>query len=269
MREIKLNDQQIKEELSSMLKTFADYCEENNLSYFLDSGTLLGAVRHKGFIPWDDDIDIVMPREDYERLGRLSQTNPIDPDYFVAGIDLKNCPYPFIKVFNRKIRISNSMNSLHPYLWLDVFPLDGFHEMREQEMKKSISFFRRNALLLEKACCRFGSGRTLPHKIANLPLIAFARIRGAYYWGAKIDAYSKQYKIDQCEYLAELAWGGIAAYMERDAFLKPALVEFEGNVYKAPGSYDAYLRRAYGDYMQLPPVDQRVSHGLEAVKTTD
>lgn len=119
MSEIKLDERQIKEELSIMLKKFADYCDENNLSYFLDSGTLLGAARHKGFIPWDDDIDVVMPREDYERLERLLRTTPIDRDYFVASIDLKNCPYPFVKIFNRNIRITNTVNSLLPiYGWI-------------------------------------------------------------------------------------------------------------------------------------------------------
>lgn len=266
MRERKLNDQQIKEELSIMLKKFAEYCDENHLSYFLDGGTLLGAVRHKGFIPWDDDIDIIMPREDYERLVFISQTQPIDPDYIVACIDLKNCPYPFIKIFNRNIRITNTMNSLHPYLWLDIFPLDGFRELSDRELKKDARYLRRNALLLEKACCRFGSGKTPLRKFVNLFLIAFAKIPGAYFWGRRIDTYCKRYKISQSKFLAEIAWGGIGCFMETDAFLEPVLLEFEGNLYKAPASFDEYLRKNYGNYMELPPVEERVNHGIEAEK---
>lgn len=269
MREMKLNDQQMKDEMNQMLKKFADYCDENHLSYYLDGGTLLGAVRHKGFIPWDDDIDIAMPREDYERLVSLSQTQPIDPDYFVACIDLKNCPYPFIKIFNRNIRITNTMNTLHPYLWLDIFPLDGFRELSDYEMKRDARYLSRNALLLEKACCQFGSGKTPLRKFVNLFLIAFAKIPGAYFWGRKIDTYCKRYKISESEYLAQLAWGGIEFYLEKEAFLEPVLVEFEGNFYKAPGSIDEYLRKHYGNYMELPPIEKRVNHGIKAVKYLD
>lgn len=141
--------------------------------------------------------------------------------------------------------------------------------MSEQEMKKSVKFFRRNALLLEKACCRFGSGKNPLRKFLNLFLIAFAKIPGPYYWGRTIDTYSKRYKISESKYLTQLSWGGIESYMEKEAFLTQVLVEFEGNLYKAPSSYDTYLRRIYGDYMQLPPIDQHVNHGIEAVKYRD
>lgn len=266
MDQMKLNNQQLKNELSIMLKNFADYCEENNLVYFLTAGTLLGAVRHKGFIPWDDDVDVVMPREDYERLEQLSQTKPIAPDYYVMGIDLKNCPYPFIKIFNKSIKLENSLNSLHPHLWLDVFPLDGFKKMDEKKMKRTAKSLNLCGLFLEKACCEFGSGKTPLRKFANVFFIAFAKIAGAYFWGEKIDRYCKRYKISECEYLAPMAWGGIRFYMPKEEFLQPILVEFEGNSYKAPGSYDLYLKKHYGDYMQLPPVEQRINHGIHAVK---
>lgn len=155
------------------------------------------------------------------------------------------------------------------YSNLDIFPLDGFRELSDCEMTRDARYISRNALFLEKACCRLGSGKTPLRKFVNLFLTVFAKIPGAYFWGQKIDTYCKRYKISESEYLALLAWGGIGCFMPADDFLEPVLLEFEGNLYKAPGSYNEYLRKKYGNYMELPPVEKRVNHGLAAVKVTD
>ena len=119
----------------SMLEKFAKYCDSNHIRYALCGGTLLGAIRHKGFIPWDDDIDILVSRPDFEKLQKIKKTI-IAPDLFISNIENKSS-LPFIKIYNPKYKIYEENIDLTEgeFIWLDVFPTDGLPD-NERDAKQ-------------------------------------------------------------------------------------------------------------------------------------
>ena len=130
----------IQDKILSILKEFINICEENNLTYYALGGTLLGAVRHQGFIPWDDDIDIGMPREDYEKFKKIA-SNVLPENYKFLNEDILNYKKAFsvIRDDSTKIIMNYSKEELVESLWIDIFPLDG---MPSNVLKKKIHSLR-------------------------------------------------------------------------------------------------------------------------------
>ena len=140
----KISDEDMKVLALTMLKDVAKFCDDHNIKYYLCGGTLLGAVRHKGFIPWDDDIDIMMPRPDYLRF--LELYNGTNPRYVVKGIENDDRYWrPFAKVFDLHTELDEpiyNVKGLTNHVFLDVFPVDGIPDdtftrikrFREQEI---------------------------------------------------------------------------------------------------------------------------------------
>ena len=116
-----LSPEEIKSSQLKILDYFVKVCEGNNLRYYLCGGTLLGAIRHKGFIPWDDDIDVFMPRPDYNALLKLELQPPFQLRYFAK----KNSLQPFIKIVDNSTMAKEKNSSLPTAIWIDVFPIDG------------------------------------------------------------------------------------------------------------------------------------------------
>ena len=258
-----MDHKQLQARLVQIMEIFTEYCDENNLQYILFGGTLLGAVRHKGFIPWDDDIDIAMPREDYERLHTIIKEKPLKKGYCMESIRLGNSPYPFAKIIDTNTIIINSKSSLHKSLWIDVFPLDGVPEMAKyKRMKRTL---RISGFLLENACCMYGSGKSKLRAFVKMFVIAYARIKGAYYYGSKIDELAKRNKIQDCEYVSLVVWGPTNVYWKKDFLYNISYMEFEGRKYKVSSGWDEFLSLAYGDYMKLPPKKDRITHNIEAI----
>ena len=258
-----LSPDELKKALFDITLDVVKYCDAHNLKYIMIGGTLLGAVRHKGFIPWDDDIDLGMPREDYDRLHELVKTEPIGDNYKLVSITANNSPYPFAKVLDMNTKIVNSNTSLHTELWVDIFPLDGYNTLDEKTLIRNHKKMNRLALLLENACCKYGNGKTLFRRIAKTPVIAFSRIKGAEYYGKKMDKIAQQYPLSTSPYAAGSAWGGIKAALPKEKMLTTCELEFEGTMLKAPVGYKEYLEKMYGDYMTLPPENQRFNHDLK------
>ena len=256
---LSLREIQLKE--LELLCWFDELCEKNGLYYTLAGGTLLGAIRHKGFIPWDDDIDVLMPRPDYDRL--LSMTD-IDkemlPDY-VQFNSWKNTnggePVPYIKMNNTNVYIDDQYSVTDKYLWIDVFPMDGCPES-EQELKtfyhKIMSF--RHVLTLKNA--KLGRGKNIAKKLLK-PFIRLALLPFSMETLCrKYDKFVKTYPFEGTGSIAGMAWGyGPQEKVSRKAWMKPVKVQFEGHAFNAPSNYHEYLTNLYGDYMQLPPEDQR------------
>lgn len=250
-----------------MFKYFIDFCEMHGLTYYLAGGTMLGAIRHKGFIPWDDDIDLLLPRPDFERLIRLHKEYNQDTPYEVATYRLGNLNRAFIRIFNKNIRVEKEFidDEYDKYLWLDIFPLDGLPS-DEQELRsfyKKLNWYRR-MLLWKRA--RFGTGKTLVAKIVKqvikiclLPISMKSILE-------KIEELSQSYSIDTAEFVGEATLGlhGVKECNPKEAFLPQVEVEFEGLRVKAMQNYDQYLTLKYGNYMKLPPLEAQETHSIKA-----
>lgn len=151
----KLNSKEQKEILLNILVKFNDYCINNNLKMYLGAGTLLGAIRHQGFIPWDDDVDVYMPRTDYDKLLKnaiKNSGNIENADYLkITEFTLNNSNYPFIKVVDTrtKINLSFNNNSDSSHMWIDVFPIDNVSPSPEvaNNTFKKINLWRKVLML--------------------------------------------------------------------------------------------------------------------------
>lgn len=257
MREIQFEEMK-KIELNILIY-FTEVCEENNLRYYLGGGTLLGAVRHKGFIPWDDDIDVMMPRPDFQKLLSLSINNE---NYNIIKPGTAGYYYNFAKLVDTRTILEEKgikvIDGLGVYI--DIFPLDGMPETPDARKKrfKELNSIRK----------RINNTCLLKPKFHRNPF-AYLNACRIYNSNKNIDLSSLQKKyldsalknsFDDSEFV--FAAGG--AYGARDIFPgkwfeKEIELQFENLSVKAFNGYDFYLTQLYGDYMTLPPEDKRVT----------
>ena len=250
MRE--LNIDEIRSIQLEILKKVSEYCDDNNLRYSLAYGTLIGAIRHKGYIPWDDDIDIVMPRPDYERF--IKSFNTYATDYKVHVTELNsNFIYTFAKVsYNKSILIEDIEVRYEIGINIDVFPIDGVPSIDNPTMKKQ-NFYRN---LASFKTIKINSDRNIIKNIVLiLGKILLKRIN------LKMIDNSKKYSFENEEYCCNISTG----FTEDKAIPKRYLEDFidcffENQKFKASKFYDEWLKSYYGDYMKLPPREKQVSH---------
>ena len=264
MKEMTIND--VKRCAVDILVYIDKICKENNIRYYLCAGTLLGAVRHHGFIPWDDDIDIMMPREEYERLLSIW---PADTDYFfLTHKNTKNFPYAFGKVVDsRTIKIEPLRKSSQIIgVDVDVFPID---ELPDDDIE-AVEFYKKLAekeLNVKRQLYTFTkllSMRSFAHN-----LLVFINRLMEFINFKSVDKMVEDYSILAQRYRGKNTnhWGvttincyGIRERNVKKNYEQVVNVKFEGKEYPAPIGYKVYLTGLYGDYMQLPPVEKRISH---------
>jgi lipopolysaccharide cholinephosphotransferase len=238
-----------------ILEEVAAFCDKNGLTYFLDSGTLLGAIRHQGFIPWDDDIDICMPRKDYERFLKMFGTQ----GHFrlLDHSTIPDCYYAFAKVVDMDTTVKEQGVRNLPELgvWVDIFPLDGLPDGEAERAKFQKKIWAYTRLLAysvadreEQPCdikhrIRWLAGKALGWKWIRRRLVTLA---------SQYDMYKTKYALDN------VCMSQKEQKCPSKAFFHAVDVSFEGKTFKAPEGYDDYLKCLYGDYMQLPPVEERV-----------
>ena len=237
-----------------LLQKTADFCDNNGLRYFLCGGTLLGAIRHKGYIPWDDDIDIAMPRPDYDRF--MKSFNRPENYYQVVNLD-NNADYAFAfaKVFDNRTILKELHYPGSTFgVFIDVFPADGVKEAAQiykiQRLRKFLNTKKANyykRTLSKKIINTFGKFLLLPfsaHQIAK-----------------KIDNEARKYTFGSLPKAGIIVNPfGPGEMVDKSVFDSDVYREFEGREYRVPIGYDKWLRSIYGDYMQLPPVEQQVTH---------
>lgn len=251
-----------------MLVRFSEYCDQNNLCYTLAGGTLLGAIRHKGFIPWDDDIDVMMPRPDYEKFLKMQSEKEV---LVCKSLGNKSLNRPFAKILdlNTVVEFDDHYEKDSSNLWIDVFPIDG---LPKSEWKTKIIYFicrllKRGILVSE---VKLGKERKIIKKILKALFWCPAKIIGSRNFSKLIDNYARKIGFFESDYIGGITWGyGPQEKMPRKEWMDRVKVQFNGKEFWAPGCWDLYLKRLYGDYMQLPPIDKRVTHHINAWKLAD
>lgn len=243
-----------------VLNQVVDFCNEQGLTYFLTGGTLIGAVRHQGYIPWDDDIDISMLREEYEHFIRIFPQN--HPNlYLYCPERVKDSIYPFVKVCLRNTLFHEEAfnDGVNLGINIDLFPIDEIAEdkvddtlkkvfvLRSMGTRKAVKYTTHKGGVLAKiskyvyhkflSCLSY----SYIYKRLNVVIRAGKEGRGLPQKGIVIWGYGKKELVDP------------------SVFEGTTFVAFEGRQYKAPAKYDEWLRHIYGDYMQLPPEEKRIS----------
>ena len=245
-----------------ILLYFKDICEKNNLKFYFCGGCCIGAIRHKGFIPWDDDVDIFMPREDYEKLAEIweEQADTEKYSYVRTTKDhftrlqfamISDNETTFIKTRQWDLDTNHGVR-------IDILPLDGCPNGRFARKMQIMWGLIYSMFIVREA----HSSKGKLFEIAGKILLALAITDNNRYRIAKFaEKRMSKYKISDCEKITELcAW---YQYMvneyPKSAFEEQLYVDFEGYKLPIPVGYDDYLKMAFGDYMKLPPVESQVA----------
>lgn len=258
MKELTL--QEIKEIEFDLLKVFAEFCKENNIRYYLAHGTLLGAIRYKKFIPWDDDIDLLIPREDYDRLLALFKDNE---RYRLFAFEKNpNFRYPFGKfcdMTTRKVEPGYD-NGIELGIDLDLFPLDAWDDDLDKATREA-KYLHRNIFYLTMSKLQKPDSANLIKCFAKSIVMLYCKLLGSKFFINRIHKISRQGG-PESKYLGCKAW---CVYGERgiipaEAFAGTAEVEFEGEKFPAPIGWDQYLTCLFGDYLPEPPKEKQKTH---------
>lgn len=254
------------EELQSfgleILEDVHDFCINNNIQYSIAYGTLIGAIRHKGFIPWDDDVDIIMPRKDYNTFCKCYKSNK----FKVSSIEVDpDCRITFGRVYDDQ---RTKIDSMLPWkkgssgVWIDVFPVDAVeddwhkYELRQKAISKKFGLIQ----LERRALRRFSSEKTFYLKCRLLI------IKTIFFCGMFLPCHikrvikeSKRINWNTTKHFGLMSFDsyGVKDYHSIDLFKKCELMPFENKKFMVLNGYDEYLRNIYGDYMQMPPIEQR------------
>lgn len=244
-----------------VLQAIDKFCADNGIVYSLACGTMLGAVRHKGYIPWDDDIDIYLLREDYIRLIKLFPKTYLERYELVSLERDAQWTRAYAKAFDNRTRIiENSTDNIQIGVNIDVYPIDDVpdDEIQWRKYDRRRRFFQRIDVVKSiRISSRRGVLKNAALLVMKLPFCFLSRKHTARF----LSWYSQRNNGKGYSSVFESVQGMLQKHkFSKGLFSSMVKMPFEDRTFMAFSDYDAYLRNAYGDYMQLPPEDKRVSH---------
>ncbi len=242
-----------------LFRAVSEVCEKHHLRYWITYGTLLGAVRHKGYIPWDDDFDIMMPRADYQKLIRLQkefkapyflQTTQNDEDYYSSFARLRNSNTTGILVSPR--------NTCNNGIYIDIYPLDG--APKPGFKRKALLFTNQTRNVLAHAYVFNVNPSKLTrtaHKILHLPFVPYDPVKTY----KRVNGLAASYRWEDCDYVGLTCFPfkyGMEYISDKSLFDETVWLDYEFMKMPAPAGYDQFLKDSYGeDYMEFPPLEDR------------
>lgn len=250
-----------------ILKVFADFCEKNNLSYFLDAGTLLGAIRHKGYIPWDDDIDVNMPIKDYDKFINLTKKNNGFLNKNIRVEYTEETIYPFLKISDNRTILVEFPNKypMDVEVYIDVFPKVGivddgiktkllcglcsFLGKLHWFSKFSIYAWKKDKSRIKRLIALIGRKVILkPNFFINVQ-------------SKLIHNHINNNPLEKCKYVTTLTNGEFEKRCDKNYFFEFDMINFENQKFKAPKESGKYLECLYSEtYMEIPPLEKQRVH---------
>lgn len=265
----KMSLKELQQSETETLAAFHHFCKAHDLRYCLGGGTALGAVRHHGFIPWDDDIDVMMPRPDYIKFVNLCKDGQMDDIHRLACREMDpDCPSSVARIYDTRTEITFN-NFRVPYTigcWIDVFCFDG---LPSNKRRRDRQFYKMRLLMDLYICCltKFG-GKRRSMSVTLLqyflvPFLPFIRMVGYKRYLNLYDHIVQRYPYEGSEYVGVLAGRACEKEAMRKTDMEPyVLMDFDGYQFYVMKNYDEYLTNLYGDYMTPPPEEEQVSRHL-------
>ena len=274
MSKKKINLKEIQKIELDILIYLDKVCKENNIKYYLSSGTLLGAVKYKGFIPWDDDIDVILMRDEYLKLMDVLKNDNEGRYKLLSIYNSKDYYYPFAKLVDSDTVLTENSKKINGMgIYIDIVPMDGYPDSNTLKHISSVRIIRNlmvrrfrikncirdkfNYMSFTKEKVKFKLFKDLIYSFIDyisLPL-------GYNFWVKIFDKKISKYDIHKCDYIG-VRTGNFGV---REAFLKEDIIEqdfyeFEGMKFTSFKNYDLYLRSKFGDYEKDPEESQKVTH---------
>ena len=253
-----------------ILKDFIKICEENDLTYYMYAGSLLGAIRHNGFIPWDDDLDVIMFRDEFEEFKKIFMSSENEKYELLSNETEKDYFHLLSKLMLKNTRFEEdwvSQVDFHIGINMDIFVLDDLSDdkfKRNYQLKKS--FLYNKLLIMSKI------------KLNDLPFVTKVITHGGYYIlnllkikpstiNKRCLSFLKKFKNPNAEFVFDISATAeeYPQIFRRDDFKSIKKVKFEDIEVNVPSGYDYILKSLYGNYMQLPPKEDRYNHITETL----
>lgn len=261
----KLTIKEIQEVSLEILKQVADLCESLNLRYALIYGTLIGVVRHHGYIPWDDDVDIMMPRPDYNKLLEYLDTHKLPNLTLFNRHTCPEYPYMISRVCDdRYILEMDNEDSVGMGVFIDIYPYDGLGKTKKEAVRFGLKGDRLSSFCYQATRKHFAIETTTSplRKIVKYPVFLVSKMIGKNFFQNKLEKLAGVKDYDSSEYIGCIIWlsGGEKDIFPRKWFDETIMMPFDKYDFRVPKHYDELLRHVYGDYMQLPPENDRIGH---------
>lgn len=262
MKELSLREIQLAE--LNILKKIDNICSKENITYFLFWGTLIGAIRHNGFIPWDDDVDIALPRDGYNKLLNYLKNNkqdiyPLELRHYSVT---KNYIYPIARLVDTSYKVEYfNVEDYGLGLFVDLYPLDGWGNT-DKDARSIANEFKLNQTLITLSGYKhfLPSSKNYLRTLPKYLLYLFAKHKGPNYFIGKADNMAQNNKYEDCKFVGCTSWEAYPQYRIDKKDLVPIKHKFEDGYYNIPQGYDRILRNAYGNYMEFPPIEEQNPH---------
>lgn len=267
MHSAPLTMEQIQKGSLEIVTKIAQLCQQLGLRYYLAYGTLIGAIRHQGFIPWDDDLDIMMCREDYLVLKEyfLTHREELAPLELLCPDTCPDYPYTLPRVSNSDYFIeTENEKDCGLGLFVDIYPLDTVSSDPATYAKETrlSSVYASLCFLSTRLHYARGNTKSFLKRLIKFPAFLLAKLLGKKFFFRKLAKLAAAHAGEDSPYIGVVEWGtdGTKDIYPRTWFGDGIQVPYEGVMLNIPDQYDALLRQYYGDYMQLPPEEDRIAH---------
>lgn len=265
-RQIELKEHQAI--MLNIMSVFADFCDEHGLNYFLDAGTLLGAVRHHGFIPWDNDADVCMTKPDFDKFISLLEKCGYKLNDYLIVEKPENSIHSFYKICDIRTKLVEYPDGVTPFeyhVYVDLFVKVGLPN-NDKKAKRVCRKSERLGLwhwFYKRTIYKWSNSKNIIKKIIGKTLIAYVKNKNRACLKQKrfINKINIKYPYGTCDYVTTLTNGEYYRRCKRRIFDNYVLLDFEDKKFKCPAGYDEWLKVLYGDnYMQLPPKEKQIVH---------
>lgn len=262
---------QIQEISFGILEIINEICEKNNIEFFLIGGSMLGAIRHKGFIPWDDDIDIGMLREEYEKFLEIAEKELFSPYEIHTYNNTDSHYYYFSHVVDTRFQVkrTGSKDKRIEDVWVDIYPIDGFPKSKIIQIVKyaKLTFYNFMYHLGYFECVNVERPDRAKYQKLIISFVSrvypLLHINGAK-WRNKIDKELRKGNALTDSYLINfIGMKGIKELFPASVLRNRSVYEFEGKIFYGPRDYETYLHQLYGEYMIPPKDSDKKSHPME------